>query len=338
MLQTIEKIDTMNTQNTETANKPVSHILTMEEYKQQQIQLQTESENKEPKKQKVKGSGKKKGTHNTTEPIRNPEHLKAFRSYFYDKYTKTDNIGMKQKHLRNYLIFIVGLNTGLRISDIMRLSWQELLSQEKFFIKEKKTKKWNSKYITEDIRNAVTEYYTFCQNNSYDISPDYALFIGKSKRDITEDDPDCERASKAYIKVLKETAAKIGINTAEINIGTHTLRKTFCYWYLNTHKNNNYALLEVQQMLKHDKQSTTLLYAGISQDNIKKNTADVSSFYKSVDSGSFSVCDDEISVSESKIKELLKYAYCLGKESLSSLEKDLENIETLSEMFEEMKL
>lgn len=284
---------------------------------------------------KVEGSGKKKGGHNTVHPIRNPEHLLLFRCFFHDKYEKTQNIEMKKKHLRNHLIFMVGTNTLLRISDILRLTWNDLLS-DKFYIKEKKTRKWNYKFINEELKSHVCEYYNFCKQNSMDTNGNYAPFISKYKWEISPtDDADCLSAAKAYNKVLKEAAQKIGIPD---NIGTHSMRKTFCYWFILNNRNDYTALDFLQQELNHSSQLITLSYAGISEDTRRDNTEEIGNFYKNIDNGNFSVCSDKITLSESKIKDLLKQAYIMGTESELSTAETLENIKTLMELLDNLKL
>ncbi len=287
------------------------------------------------RREKVEGSGKKKGGHNGVHPIRNPEHLRLLRRYFHDKYERTTNINMKKKHLRNHLIFMVGINTLLRISDILRLTWNDLLS-EKFYIKEKKTDKWNYKFVNDDLKTHVDEYFKFCEKYGFNTDGDYAPFVGKYKSEISlGNDSVCISAAKTYIKVLKEAARKIGITD---NIGTHTMRKTYCYWFLMNNKNNYSAIDYLQQELNHDKRKTTLGYAGISEDTRHENTDDIGNFYKSVDKGEFSVCPDKISLSETKIKDLIKQAYILGTENADSPSKTLEDMDFLMERFEKIKL
>ncbi|MBU0452475.1 site-specific integrase, partial [Bacillus thuringiensis] len=46
---------------------------------------------------------------NFVQPIRDPEEIQQLKEYF------------KEKSLRNYILFIMGINTGLRISDILKL-------------------------------------------------------------------------------------------------------------------------------------------------------------------------------------------------------------------------
>lgn len=53
---------------------------------------------------------------NTAEPIRNKEDLAHIKDYY-----KTI-----RPNTRNYLLIIIGLNTALRVSDIIQLKWQDV--------------------------------------------------------------------------------------------------------------------------------------------------------------------------------------------------------------------
>lgn len=47
---------------------------------------------------------------------------------------------IKQQNKRNYILFLLGINTGLRISDILRSRVRDVEGRS-IFIREKKTKK-----------------------------------------------------------------------------------------------------------------------------------------------------------------------------------------------------
>lgn len=68
---------------------------------------------------------------------------------------------MKHKHLRNHTIFIVGTLTGLRISDLLRLTWKDVLTENKIEIIEHKTDKFKSIYVTKNLKNAIQKYKNF---------------------------------------------------------------------------------------------------------------------------------------------------------------------------------
>lgn len=46
---------------------------------------------------------------NFVQPIRDPEKIQQIKEY------------LKEKNERNYILFVMGINTGLRISDILKL-------------------------------------------------------------------------------------------------------------------------------------------------------------------------------------------------------------------------
>ena len=171
---------------------------------------------------KIPNSGKKKGTASTAEPIRDLEVLKAMRKFFLDEAEKSENQSKKISALRNHLLFVIGLNFGLRISDILNLTWKDLQT-DKLIIREKKTGKFNTRFLTDDIKQALEKYKTVLTEYNIDPLPEEKVF------DMTKQN---------VIKTLKRAAVKC--NFAE-NIGTHTMRKTFAYWYLMNHKNDSRA-------------------------------------------------------------------------------------------------
>jgi len=52
----------------------------------------------------------------TTQPIRNKDELTAFRMYYKDI----------RPNSRNYCLIVMGLNTALRISNLLRLKWDNV--------------------------------------------------------------------------------------------------------------------------------------------------------------------------------------------------------------------
>ena len=63
---------------------------------------------------------------NFVQPIRDPEQIQQLKDYF------------KEKSLRNYILFIMGINTGLRISDILKLKVGDVKGSH-ISMREKKT-------------------------------------------------------------------------------------------------------------------------------------------------------------------------------------------------------
>lgn len=148
---------------------------------------------------------------------------------------------------RDYMLFVIGINTGLRISDILTLKVADIKDKQYITIKEQKTsktKRANIMAIQEELNNYILG-----------MSEDEYLF--KSQKGNNKP---ISRV-QAY-RILNNTAQRIGIE----EIGTHTLRKTFGYHFYQ--KTKDVALL--QELFNHSAPSVTLRYIGINQDNMDK--------------------------------------------------------------------
>lgn len=123
-------------------------------------------------------------------------------------------IELKKKGTRNYLLFVTGINTGLRISDIIKLKVSDVLNENRtvkshICIIEKKTGKRKKFKINDTLSREFAEY---CKNLEM---TDYLFSSRKGQNEpITR--------VQAY-RLLNTVAEKIGLE----EIGTHTLRKTF---------------------------------------------------------------------------------------------------------------
>lgn len=157
---------------------------------------------------------------------------------------------LKKRGTRDYLLFIIGINTGLRISDIIKLKVSDLMTEEKSVklhidIIEKKTEK-RKRFR---INNIVAEEIRIYAKNMKDT--DFIFKSRKGNKPITR--------IQAY-RILNEVAKNIGLK----EIGTHTLRKTFGYHFY--YENKDIAML--QKLFNHSSASITLRYIGIAQDEI----------------------------------------------------------------------
>lgn len=172
---------------------------------------------------------------NFVQPIRDPDTIIEIKKY------------LRQTSERNYILFLVGINTGLRISDILKLKVKDVKGSH-ISLREKKTKKQKRFQINPTLRRELAAYIEGKDDDEY-------LF--KSRQGINKP----IKRSMAY-KILNKVAKKFGLE----EIGTHTLRKTFGYhFYLNT---KNIALL--MEIFNHSDESVTLRYIGINQDAIDK--------------------------------------------------------------------
>jgi integrase len=170
---------------------------------------------------------------NLVQPIRNKEMIQELKEYF------------KGQNERNYVLFLLGINTGLRISDILRLRVRDVEGWS-IFIREKKTQKVKEVKMPSDLKKALREYAKGKPKNEFLIKSRN----GKNKP-ITR--------SMAYV-ILNQAALKFGLE----RIGTHSLRKTYGYHHYKQFKD----VVVLQRMLNHTDQKETLRYIGIEQDTL----------------------------------------------------------------------
>lgn len=176
---------------------------------------------------------------NLVEPIKGKEQVKAVEKYL-EGYSK-----------RNQLIFIFGINTGLRVSDILALDISDVKHRTYVEIREKKTGKYKRFPLNEKLKKLIKEYLKE-REKQYSISEGEPLFIGKKH---------CRLNRSQVYRFLNEACKAVGLN---INVGTHTMRKTFGYHHYKQF--NDIALL--QKILNHSSPSITLRYIGIDQETI----------------------------------------------------------------------
>lgn len=171
---------------------------------------------------------------NEVQPIRDPKMIEAMKNE------------LLKKGSRNEFLFTFGINTGLRISDMLPLKVSDVRGKQHVTIIEKKTKKPKHFRINYEMQRLIDTYTQGMAEDAY-------LFQSKRGNEPI-------KRVQAY-KILNEAARNVGI---EDEIGTHTLRKTFGYHFYK--KTKDVALL--QKIFNHSSPSITKRYIGITQDEI----------------------------------------------------------------------
>ena len=152
---------------------------------------------------------------------------------------------LKNQSLRNYFLFVLGINTGLRIGDLLKLKVEHVRNKSHISLSEEKTGKIKRFRLNPAIQDEIATYTRDKRENEYL----FASRTGRKTKPISR--------VMAY-NILKCAGRQVGLE----EIGTHTLRKTFGYhFYLET---KDAALL--QQIFNHSAPSVTLRYIGINQD------------------------------------------------------------------------
>jgi len=174
----------------------------------------------------------------TVEPIRDKSKIKHLYQYLN---------GSSPKYA---MIFKFGINTGLRISDIIPLKVNDIFNEkwqfrEHLTLNEKKTAKERKIKLNETLRKCLHNYV-----NTQHLDLEDYLF-GSQKGGYL--------GRIQVYKVLREAATVVGVE----NFGTHSLRKTWGYW---TYKISKYNIGLIMDTFNHSSPNITLRYIGINQD------------------------------------------------------------------------
>lgn len=146
---------------------------------------------------------------------------------------------------RDYIMFLIGLNTGLRVGDLLKLKTSDVRRKKRFVIQEGKTKKPRT-IILENIYDEVQAY-------AKTVDSEWLFPSRKGDKPIT--------TTQAYRQLNK--AAEMADITE--GIGTHTMRKTFGYWLYKQEKD----VAKLQAILNHSHPQITLTYIGITEEEIE---------------------------------------------------------------------
>jgi len=180
---------------------------------------------------------------NIVEPIRDMKILKLFL------------LELKKKSERDYIMGLVGVYSGLRIGDILKLRVIDVDEKKEITLREQKTGKQRTFPINPYVRKEIDKYINTCDLDLKD-------YLIMSRQKDRQGRRKSISRSRAY-QVLNEAGDQFGL----YNIGTHTLRKTFGYVYYEQIGD----VVELQQIYNHSDPSVTLRYIGKKQAEINKN-------------------------------------------------------------------
>jgi Site-specific recombinase XerD len=193
------------------------------------------------------------------EPIKSIEDIEKISSYL-----------ISEERYRDNMLFICGINFGLRISDLSRLTFSDLIDQNFCFkttfpILERKTRNTRkvrkNRYIT--INDAVVDAVTLYLQNTKDVKLDDYMFRSESNR-CTENKPMCRQSIDKILKGIKQ---ELGLT---IKMSSHSLRKTFGYHQMVMSGNDPRKLLLLQKIFGHSSAMQTLEYIGITNEEISE--------------------------------------------------------------------
>ncbi|WP_195639741.1 tyrosine-type recombinase/integrase [Bacteroides stercoris] len=144
--------------------------------------------------------------------------------------------------------------TALRVSDILPLTWSDILHKGSLTKSEKKTGKVRKIPFNLNIQTRIEELYMLLKR------PNPNELIFKSKFTDTSISPQ-------YLnRIMKEWKIKYKLNIE--NFSTHTFRKTFGRYVYDTSENKSEALLLLNRIFNHSSVEITKVYICIRKDEI----------------------------------------------------------------------
>lgn len=194
------------------------------------------------------------------EPIKSMEDINRISRYL-----------IENERFRDNMLFIVGINFGLRVSDLRVLRFSNIINEnctfkDSFAVFEKKTrntrKKKKNRYIT--INRAVREAVTLYLEHTPGVCLSDYMFRSQSNRGAAQNEPLHIRSING---ILYGIAEDLDLN---VKVSSHTLRKTFCYHQMLMSHNDSRKLLLLQKMLGHSTPAQTLDYIGITSEEIEE--------------------------------------------------------------------
>tara|TARA_R110002050_G_scaffold78520_2_gene167771 strand:+ start:253 stop:840 length:588 start_codon:yes stop_codon:yes gene_type:complete len=183
----------------------------------------------------------------SVQPIKDRDKLKRMLEFLDMKGNK-----------RDVLLFKFGLNTGLRINDILRLKVKHLFDtegnlNEYLDLFESKTIKRRNRKLKQIKLNSVIRPELISYVRYYELESDDWIFFS-----LRNPSKPLDRVRSWT--VLKEAATQAGI----AKFGTHSMRKTLAY---NVYKQTKDLAL-VMRLLNHNDPDHTLRYIGVVQHDL----------------------------------------------------------------------
>jgi len=178
---------------------------------------------------------------NVVNPIRDRKKLGAVKAY------------LRGKNKRDYLLFMVGISSALRISDILNLKVKDVWTGKKpveyIDLNEKKTGKYKRFPVTPNLSKAIKEYMA-----EYNGKPDDYLFVSR----VGQNKP----ITRQYANLMLNNACDmVGITEP---FGTHGMRKTWGYWAFK----QGISLDYISIALNHRSIAETKRYLGLLQEDL----------------------------------------------------------------------
>lgn len=160
------------------------------------------------------------------------------------------------KDLRNKAILELLFSSGLRVSELTNLNWDQVNLKKQEFSVKGKGGKVRIVFISDNAKKSLEEY----RNKRTDT--DIALFARLPQSNKTSTNMDMRLTPRSVQRIVKECAKKAGIVK---NVHPHMLRHSFATDLLS----NGADIRSVQSMLGHSSITTTQIYTHVTNKQLK---------------------------------------------------------------------
>ncbi|EOR25669.1 tyrosine-type recombinase/integrase [Cytobacillus oceanisediminis] len=164
---------------------------------------------------------------------------------------------LRKQSQRDLLLFVLGINTGIRVSDLLALKVQDVRDESgiKEFLYLRDSGEVKAYYLNSKVHAELESYL-----QEHEFKEDEFLFKSqKNNQPITR--------QQAY-RIINKAAKLVGITG---KIGMHTLRKTFGYHAYR----KGIAISLLMDVYNHTSRSETLKYIGIKKQEKRLVKVDV---------------------------------------------------------------
>jgi integrase len=178
----------------------------------------------------------------TAQPIRNNRQARALAAYF-----------LERGEIRNHVLIVMGIHTALRISDLLRLAWDDVYDfgrgcvRESVTVTEKKTGKSKIVLLNKSVVAALTAYAFAAERGK-------ALILSRKGTNRPISRQQAHRIVSDAAKALRFA----------FRVSCHSLRKTF--GYLAWKAGRSPAV--IMKIYNHSSFAVTQRYLGITQDDL----------------------------------------------------------------------
>lgn len=212
------------------------------------------------------GGLKPAGVSSEVYAFRTDEEIKSMIDVFDKHINEATDEHHRQLASRNKLLFVIGINVGLRASDLITLKWSFFLDgiedgeykfKDFYTLQPKKTrkqKKFVKLFFNNTVKKVIVEYLNEFPTDNLD------EYMFKSR------EGDGAIAATTLWRIIKNAAKEAGM---PYNYGSHSLRKTWGRFCFEHAEDKTRALVLLQKAFNHSSQDVTLHYLGLLDEDIQ---------------------------------------------------------------------